>query len=101
MTLYVKRPIPVEAVKFDGSRACWTELLQFTNGLVEIEPAEDDFDWETYHVYDRLHDTWVMFEKGDWIIKGVQGEFYPCKADIFEQTYEEYKGDEHGMASSA
>lgn len=25
---------------------------------------------------------------GDWIIKGVQGEFYPCKPDIFEQTYE-------------
>ena len=25
---------------------------------------------------------------GDWIIKGVAGEFYPCKPDIFEQTYE-------------
>jgi len=28
---------------------------------------------------------------GDWIIKGVNGEFYPCKPDIFEQTYEEEK----------
>lgn len=28
---------------------------------------------------------------GDWIIKGVKGEFYPCKPDIFEQTYEEVK----------
>ena len=27
--------------------------------------------------------------KGDYIIKGVQGEFYPCKPDIFEQTYEQ------------
>lgn len=26
---------------------------------------------------------------GDWIIRGVQGEFYPCKPDVFEQTYEE------------
>ena len=26
---------------------------------------------------------------GDWIVKGVRGEFYPCKSDIFEQTYEE------------
>jgi hypothetical protein len=26
---------------------------------------------------------------GDWIIKGVKGEFYPCKPDIFENTYEE------------
>lgn len=28
---------------------------------------------------------------GDWIIKGVQGEFYPCKPDIFEATYESYE----------
>lgn len=27
-------------------------------------------------------------EKGDWIIKGTIGEFYPCKPDIFEKTYE-------------
>ena len=27
-------------------------------------------------------------DKGDYIIKGVQGEFYPCKPEIFEQTYE-------------
>jgi hypothetical protein len=27
---------------------------------------------------------------GDWIIKGVKGEYYPCKPDIFEQTYEGY-----------
>lgn len=28
---------------------------------------------------------------GDWIIEGVNGEFYPCKSDIFEKTYEEVK----------
>lgn len=31
---------------------------------------------------------------GDWIIRGVQGEFYPCKPDIFEQTYEPVEGGE-------
>jgi len=30
----------------------------------------------------------MMATSGDWIIKGVKGEFYPCKPDIFEQTYE-------------
>lgn len=30
----------------------------------------------------------IAARKGDWIIKGVKGEFYPCKPDIFEQTYE-------------
>ncbi len=88
MTLYVKKPIPIEAVKFDGSNACWTELKKFTNGMVEMEPAEGANEWDTYYVYDRLHDTWVMFEKGDWVLKGVQGEFYPCEASVFEETYE-------------
>lgn len=30
----------------------------------------------------------MLAEYGDWIIKGVAGEFYPCKPDIFEKTYE-------------
>ena len=30
----------------------------------------------------------VHFEEGDWIIKGVAGEFYPCKEEIFKKTYE-------------
>lgn len=30
--------------------------------------------------------------EGDWIIKGVKGEFYPCRKDIFEETYEEVEG---------
>lgn len=31
--------------------------------------------------------------KGDFIIKGIKGEFYPCKPDIFEQTYDEVQND--------
>ena len=30
----------------------------------------------------------MTIKEGDWIIKGVEGEFYPCKPDIFEKTYE-------------
>ena len=41
-----------------------------------------------FSVYDKLHDTWVHFESGDWIITGIQGETYPCKPDIFAATYE-------------
>ena len=32
--------------------------------------------------------------KGDWIIKGVKGELYPCKPDVFEETYEKVDGDD-------
>ncbi len=38
-------------------------------------------------VFDELHDTWVKFELGDFIIKGTKGEFYPCKPDVFAQKY--------------
>lgn len=34
----------------------------------------------------------MVASPGDWIIRGVQGEFYPCKPDIFEATYEEAPG---------
>lgn len=34
----------------------------------------------------------MVAREGDWIIRGVQGEFYPCKPDIFEATYEEVQG---------
>jgi hypothetical protein len=67
----------------------WTEdvsmrqLRDFTNELVQLNDVDRDF-----RVYDRLHNTWVAFEYGDWIIRGVQGEFYPCKPDIFAETYE-------------
>ena len=40
-------------------------------------------------IRDRLHDTWVNVREGDWIIKGVQGEFYPCRPDVFVATYDE------------
>ena len=33
---------------------------------------------------------------GDWIIKGVNGEFYPCKPDIFEKTYDKVEGEDEG-----
>lgn len=37
---------------------------------------------------DTLEGETYKVEEGDWIIRGVKGEFYPCKPDVFEQTYE-------------
>ncbi|MFE2662710.1 penta-EF hand family protein [Streptomyces mirabilis] len=82
MPRYRKKPVEIDAVR-------WTEdepmrmLIDFTNGLVQLNDVDREFS-----VYDRLHDTWVKFEYGDWILKGVQGEFYPCRNDVFAATYE-------------
>jgi hypothetical protein len=76
-----KKPVEIEAVQ-------WAEdepmrmLIDFTNGLVRLNDVDREF-----HVYNRLHDTWVKFEYGDWIIKGIQGEFYPCRNDVFVESY--------------
>lgn len=88
MPKYVKKRIPIEAVQTGKVRG--SELRKFANNLIILDGPEDDFDTGYYAVYDRLHDTWVQFKIGDWIAKGVQGEFYPIEKDVFEQTYDEY-----------
>lgn len=80
---YRKKPVVIEAVHFDGSYKCFIE---------DIEPFIGDRDICSNFVLDRF---WIKTLEGthtatagDWIIKGVKGEFYPCKPDIFEATYE-------------
>lgn len=68
------------------------KLIDFTNHLVRINDVE-----EVFKVYDRLHNVWLPFYWNDWIIKGVQGEFYPCRPDVFAATYEEVQADQDEM----
>jgi len=87
---YRKKPVEVEAVQFTGGpdaafiivkwildgggRAYYeTKGMDTVKGMIGIQTLEG-----------RMYTT-----PGDFIIRGVQGEFYPCKPDIFEQTYEE------------
>ena len=70
-----KKPVVIEAVQFTGK---FTPVMQFCpeafmmSGKIVIPTLEGN-------LYVSLH---------DWVIKGIQGEFYPCKPDIFEATYE-------------
>lgn len=80
-----KKPVVIEAVQFNKNEDIGNAALlwgeNFQNALV--------FDMETDEVVgiDTLEGMHRL-SKGDWIIKGVKGEFYPCKPDIFEMTYE-------------
>ena len=78
MKQYRKKPIVVDAV-----------LLTESNlDQVAIEIGHGN----CYIVRDRLFintlEGRMVAQPGDYVIKGVKGEFYPCKADIFEQSYE-------------
>ena len=77
MAKYKRKPVVIEAIRFIGSN--YEEIREFIgqNTLcsdlsIVISTLEGD----------------MVAQKGDYIIKGVQGEFYPCKPDIFNATYE-------------
>ena len=80
---YRKKPVEVEAIQFDGWN--WREVYQFMSN----EPLmfTQDFRKKEYILMDIPEG--VIAKVGDYIIKGVHGEFYPCKPDIFHETYED------------
>lgn len=90
-----KRPVVIEAVRWNGDNV--EEIKAFAgvrdNGESRfLLPDEITGVWEHPHVYDELHDTWVTVYPGQWVIRGVQGEFYPCAQDVFAETYEPVEG---------
>lgn len=89
MKRYRKKPVIVDAIQWTGENT--DEVLQQCNGCATYEPMVSG---NNLIVIDTLesdddHSTRHAASVGDFIIKGVQGEFYPCKPDIFDQTYEE------------
>jgi hypothetical protein len=77
-----KKPVMIEAVQWTGTKAAFDAILAI--GLTDWKPGEIGSDTFTIQTLEGDH----LARKGDWIIRGVQGEFYPCKPDIFAQTYE-------------
>jgi hypothetical protein len=75
---YVKKPVVVEAIKYDGTNK--VEIQEFMDRYLD-DTQDSQLKIET------LEGT-MLANIGDYIIKGVSGEFYPCKPDIFEKTYE-------------
>lgn len=76
---YRKKPITIEAVQWTGENI--KEIEHFTRGKARYNLWLDTFEIKT------LEGTMIA-NVDDYIIKGVKGEFYPCKPDIFKQTYE-------------
>lgn len=92
MPKYRKKPVVVEAIQWTGSNL--EEIRNFVGGDL-IEDWMEFFDIKRTLkemlvdiAIDTLEGT-MRVDYGDYIIKGVKGEFYPCKPDIFLATYEE------------
>ncbi len=85
MGFYKKKPVVIEAKKF--TREIWKEIQEFTGGkaINIVTPRCIDGIAECKIL---TFEGSLMAKEGDYIIKGVQGEFYPCKPDLFKATYE-------------
>lgn len=83
---YRKKPVVIEAIQWTGLNL--KEIMEFVGKDLECNIIDT-----VPYVFMKIHTLEGAHEcaTGDFIIKGVNGEFYPCKADIFEKTYEEIK----------
>lgn len=75
---FVKKPIMIEAIKYDGTNK--VEIQKFMDRYLD-DTQDKQLKIETLEGV-------MLANIGDYIIKGVTGEFYPCKPDIFAKTYD-------------
>lgn len=90
MQQFRKRPVVIEAMQYTELDRMW--VLNWINKAKEearFVIAQDDSTLEPQpQLWIETLEGTMKANPGDWIIRGVQGEFYPCKPDIFEATYE-------------
>ncbi|MFV0515782.1 MAG: hypothetical protein ACK5MV_00080 [Aminipila sp.] len=77
---YRKKPVVIEAVQWSGDNEL--DVALFMDRTIKKN------DKNSYHLDIQTLEGVMTASIGDYIIKGVNGEFYPCKPDIFEKTYE-------------
>jgi len=86
-----KNPVVIEAIQWNPFEMLIHDVMKFMgidknqmeeNGVLSVGKYKGEL------IIKTLEGDMTVSE-GDWIIKGIKGEFYPCKPDIFEQTYEQ------------
>lgn len=111
-----KRPVEVTAIRWNGLnteqvKAFVGERQQHGEAAVPAGTGECGFllgrEISAFRsargeaaVFDRFHD-WVPLRLGDWIIRGVRGEFYPCEPEAFAASYEFVDESGSGLPSAA
>lgn len=83
-----KKPVVIEAIQYTGHNGL--TLLSWSNREVVESPVLEQSESNPTGAYVQVKtlEGTMTGIVGDYIIKGVKGEFYPCKPDIFEATYE-------------
>lgn len=87
MQKFQKKPVIIEAIQYLGILEAGKILEWLYENNVNYLLYDDDTKGLIALIIRTLEGD-MKAEPGDWIIKGVKGEFYPCKPDIFEATYD-------------
>jgi hypothetical protein len=86
MKKYRKKPVVIEAIELNRRHS--DMAVEFV-GKENIENYNlGEFAEDSCYIEIKTLEGTMTASEGDWIIKGIKGEFYPCKPDIFEATYE-------------
>lgn len=90
MIYFRKKPIEVQAMHFDtNNKVNNSQMDSIVNWINQGKDSGDRHAWHNdTNIFISTLEGEMRANVGDWIIKGVKGEFYPCKPDIFEETYE-------------
>jgi len=97
MAKYKKKPVEIEAVQWQENGILsetpnWISVALAKNFPIGNSKPKKDEIGAIYRFADEIHistlEGVMKATKGDYIIRGVEGELYPCKPNIFEKTYE-------------
>lgn len=81
-----KKPVVIEAVQYDGKAGVVLDFLA-AEELERVVFESSDVQTDRKVIIRTLEGDMAV-SRGDWIIRGIKGELYPCKPDIFAATYE-------------
>ena len=86
-----KKPVTIEAMHFSkgSGPGIGYEIAAWCGGRFNTDVKPSDHTDVRYTISIPTLEGVMTADEGDWIIRGVAGEFYPCKPEIFEATYEE------------
>lgn len=87
---YRKKPVVIEAMQFDGYESTATDIIKALGDgkSFAMKHRGNDFHGNLIDFSIMTMEGEMSASPGDWIIKGVKGEIYPCKPEIFAATYE-------------
>jgi hypothetical protein len=85
---YRKKPVVIDAMLFTGGPDSFHDIFKGLGAVDEQMLYATDVNGQNPEMVISTLEGEMTAKPGDWIIKGVKGEFYPCKPDIFAATYD-------------